>query len=224
MICPKCGLEQEERRDCRKCGIVFSKYFALFSSNQNAVPKGEVDLLAQEFPDLHQKLRELNARFVEIEFEKAERNRLRTDLRDLESRFQQNQDKLEAMINQIESRLASAPEAPGSNYDEQMRQILPKCEACENKTAKLVDSFSLTVNQLGDLWENTNRNSRQLSELQDQVAEIRKEVWEIKEQFAHFHQALNREEPKTINDDNIQAIRKNLDELGQFISSLSRRP
>jgi chromosome segregation ATPase len=222
MICPKCGLEQEERLDCRKCGIVFSKYFALYPSNQYPIPKGEVDLLAQEFPDLQQKLRELNARFVEIEFEKAERNRLRTDLRDLEIRFQQNQDKLEARINQIESRLVSTPDTP-FNIDEQVRQILPKCDACENRTAKLVDSFSLTVNQLGDLWENTNQNSRQLSELQDQVAEIRKEVWEIKEQFALFHQALNREEPQTINDDNLQAIRKNLDELGQFISSLSKR-
>jgi predicted ribosome quality control (RQC) complex YloA/Tae2 family protein len=195
----------------------------LYPSSKSTDEKSEQELLVQEFPDLQLKVRELHARFVEIEFEKAERTRLRADLKNLEQQLQRHQERTSAQLEQLEQRLSATPEVPGLNIDERIQQILPKCTACENKTTKLTENLSLTINQLGDLWEKTNHNSHQATELSGHVAVLQRELSEIKAMLNLFQQVPKSEEPQTIAEDDVRAIRKNLDELGQFISSLSRK-
>jgi hypothetical protein len=94
MICPKCGFEQEERLDCKECGIVFSKYQALFPPADEAGPADEDPQMKSEFHTLQIQVRELSSRMREAEFEKAERKKLRADLKELEERIQHNQEQV----------------------------------------------------------------------------------------------------------------------------------
>jgi len=95
--CPKCGFAQEERIDCRKCGVVFAKYYALHAADpaapadsaETAVP-GRVrteEPAMYESPELieiRQELQILQQRFKDFEFERAERKRLQNELRALD--------------------------------------------------------------------------------------------------------------------------------------------
>ena len=75
MICPKCGFDQEERLDCKECGIVFSKYNALFTASESSgTPEEEVSLKS-EIQDLQIQVRELSSRLIDVDFEKAERKK-----------------------------------------------------------------------------------------------------------------------------------------------------
>jgi hypothetical protein len=78
MICPKCGYAQEDRLDCKRCGIVFSKYCALVPTIKSAAANGleksiapgpsEQDLRAM-ISNLQLQVRELSARSAQVEFE-----------------------------------------------------------------------------------------------------------------------------------------------------------
>jgi len=114
--CPKCGHAQEERLDCRKCGVVFSKYYALHPpgrldiagvAEESSVKKPSEPDQATVISDLQQQVRELSARFAEIEFEKAERSQLRTDLKNLDRRLQDMLDRMALQLEQFESGLRS---------------------------------------------------------------------------------------------------------------------
>ena len=111
--CPKCGFAQEERLDCRKCGIVFSKYYALYPSGpqgedetgENAAAEDQKRTIAEatnsaELAQLHQSLRELQRRFNEIEFERAERVRLSGEI-------QTRDQKTDDLLQQISDRTAA---------------------------------------------------------------------------------------------------------------------
>ena len=109
MNCPKCGYEQEERLDCLRCGIVFSKYLALFpkgKAGEATEPKTR-PMAAEEVPDLEisqlsQQMRELSRRFNDIEFERAERTRLRGELRVLDQELQEKIAELGRRIEKME--------------------------------------------------------------------------------------------------------------------------
>ena len=105
MICPKCGFEQEERLDCIECGIVFSKYNALFQQSETSETVDENTMPNSELHELQLQVRELNSRLIDSEFEKTERKKLRSDVKNLEQQCLQNQEQSEARMQRIEDRL-----------------------------------------------------------------------------------------------------------------------
>ena len=225
MICPKCGLEQEERLDCKDCGIVFSKYNALFPSSESSESEdnSEGSLSKSEFQELRIQVRELNSHIIDAEFEKAERKKLRSDLKDLDRRIQDNQAQLDARMKRVEDALESLSKESGSKISQEILENLPKPEEIEHKTNQLSETLNSTVSQLTSLWEKTGQNSFQIKELRDQIIVLRNDVLAAKTQMENLINKQVDQEPKTIYEDEVQAIRKNLEELGQFIIGLNRR-
>jgi chromosome segregation ATPase len=224
MICPKCGLDQEERLDCKECGIVFSKYNALFSSSESSDSANEGTLKKSEFQELQLQVRELGSRLIEAEFEKVERKQLRSDLKNLEGQIRQNRSQAEARIQQIEERLESLGKESELRIAPEILENLPKPEEIEQKTAQLTNNLNSTIDQLTSLWEKTGQNSYQITDLRDQIIALRNVVLEMKDRMEGLQKNQVEEEPKTIYEDDVKAIRRNLDELGQFISELGKKP
>jgi ElaB/YqjD/DUF883 family membrane-anchored ribosome-binding protein len=281
MICPKCGLDQEERLDCKECGIVFSKYNALFSSSESQNSTGEETPTNSAFQELQLQVRELSSQRIDIEFEKAERKKIRMDQKNLEERilksrqqtedriqkleaglkssgteteeqflksrqqmedrlrklednlqyfgtvmeeqFLKNQQQMETSIRQLEGSLQNSGAETETKISPEILEILGKSVEMEQKTAKMTDNLNRTINQLTSLWEKTGQNSFQITELHDQLVALRNDFLEMKSRVEALHKAQTNDEPKTIVEDDVKAIRRNLDELGQFISSLGRR-
>jgi archaellum component FlaC len=93
--CPKCGFEQEERVDCMRCGIVFSKYYALHLLSRSIQPATESVTSPADpalpgsdaaMTEVRQTLRDLQRRLGDAEYDRAERGRLRKGLKELEER------------------------------------------------------------------------------------------------------------------------------------------
>lgn len=121
MICPKCGYSQEERLDCKKCGVVFSKYYALHpeaaqtSTQNDEAPAATAvaasnDLHPREIEEFREHLKDLNRVFNEFEFERAERNRIRGEIKVLDQKIQ---DLLKDFSERFEA--LSANDAPTSS-------------------------------------------------------------------------------------------------------------
>ena len=113
MNCPKCGYEQEQRLDCRKCGIVFSKYLALqsetaSSGSPSTAPENGGTVEVQE---LRQSIRDLTRKFSEVEFERVERSQIKGDLKLLDKKVQTSLDQLTFRLEELE-KLLSNPQAP----------------------------------------------------------------------------------------------------------------
>jgi len=116
--CPKCGFLQEERLDCKKCGVVFSKYFALHNQEQQLQSESrEVSSQQPQFtstepyhPDLvemRQSLKEIGRRLNETDFERAERVRMNGELRTLDQRIQALQAHFESTVAGFEEKAAA---------------------------------------------------------------------------------------------------------------------
>ena len=216
MNCPKCGFAQEQRLDCKKCGVVFSKYYALYPSTKPAMPDALEDSIEQELlererksaiADLQTQIRELSARFEEIEFEKAERNQLRTDFQNLERQLHET-------LDLTSSRL--------EGFETSLRSTIGEClEALEGKA----ESFGNEVNQLSPPDEKEDDNSRKISELQDQLSELRGQVREMQGLLEQLQQSRVNEKPKSMLGHDVHAIRENLDQLFRLINkSAEPRP
>jgi DNA repair exonuclease SbcCD ATPase subunit len=209
MNCPKCGFAQEQRLDCKKCGVVFSKYYALYPLTRPAAPNGLDDPIEQELlerghksaiADLQMQIRELNARFEEVEFEKVERNRLRTDLQNLEKQLHENLDLTSSRFEEFKKVLAAAEES---------------LETVERRAESLGDE----VNQLSPAGEKADDNSRKISELQDQLVELRDQVGEMQGLLEQLQQNRVAEEPQSTLEHDVHAIRENLDQLFRLMIS-----
>jgi len=110
VICPKCGYAQEERLDCMKCGIVFSKYYALYGSSRSSQPEAS-ELPLQGFAeegfygeagDPRQNTTDFQHLMNSLEFERVERNKIYTDLKILEKKIHSNQDEMESRLADLE--------------------------------------------------------------------------------------------------------------------------
>ncbi len=125
MICPKCGFEQEERLDCRKCGVVFSKFYALHAAGKaanaeaaEAVPTqqaGPEEVPSFELSEVRQHLKELSQKVGEIEFDRAERARMRSEIKALDQKLQESIKNLSEGLTQLEERL----EITSGHFDSQ---------------------------------------------------------------------------------------------------------
>lgn len=132
MICPKCGYSQEERLDCRKCGVVFSKYYALHTPARVVVSEApepvqpstpDVENLPAEIADLRQNFKELNRRFNEVEFERAERTRLRGEIRTLDQKLRDNLEQALERLNALEQRANNPPAPPADASPEDFQRL-----------------------------------------------------------------------------------------------------
>jgi uncharacterized protein YukE/archaellum component FlaC len=104
--CPKCGFVQEERLDCKKCGVVFAKYYAMYPPDGSSPvesaesfdmpPPSPVDPYQIELSEMRHSLRELTQRFNELDFERIERNRMRNEIRAVEQKLEEGLSRLEA--------------------------------------------------------------------------------------------------------------------------------
>jgi len=224
MICPKCGFDQEERLDCKECGIVFSKYNALFTSTESSDTPEEDVSLKSEIQDLQIQIRDLSSRLINVDFEKAERKKIRSELTDLNKQMDQNQTEIETRMRKIEEKLERSFQASASQITPELLENLPKSEEIEEKASELTDNLNRINDQLTSLWEKTGQNSYQITELCDQVTSLHDEILETRNQLESMETNQVDGEPKTIYEDDVKAIRKNLDELGQFISGLSKKP
>ncbi len=135
--CPKCGHVQEDRADCLKCGIVFAKFYALHAGEQSLPPDpvafhnypqaAPEEISPAEFALMRQTVRDLERRFNELEFERVERGRLRSDLRELDRKLQEKLDEVSAVQAAQESKvelLAQRPLGPSAaDFDELSRKI-----------------------------------------------------------------------------------------------------
>ncbi len=131
MNCPKCGYEQEERLDCLKCGVVFSKYMALQADGTGSQPGSAAvaeNSASVEILELRQSVRDLGRRFSEVEFERVERGQLRGELKVLDKKVQASLDQITHRLEDLE-KLLSTPQAPppvpdGARLAEVQREIV----------------------------------------------------------------------------------------------------
>ncbi len=226
--CPKCGHAQEERLDCRKCGVVFSKYYALYPSSRQDTANGADESSVKKPPeldqaaaisDLQQQVRELSARFADIEFEKAERGQLRADLKNLDHRLQDMLDRMALQLEQFEKRFKESPvQGPKQESGVHLPALLERLKQLEEK----LQSLGQITSQTSSLDEKTAAISQLISELQGQHSALREQVVEMKSQLELVRQAERTGESKTPLEDDVHAIRKNLDELRQLISTASK--
>jgi hypothetical protein len=215
MSCPKCGHKQESRLDCRRCGVVFSKYYTLFPSikSADASPLAEQD--GGWSGDIQIQLHELSARITEIEFEKAERNRLRTDLRSLEEQFQKNMEQTTGRLQQCESRCSEVfvPSSP-PDFHASFPEINERFERIEDLLINLDDMSR----QVLDLREKAEKNSKQILDLRTRHSAIGEEITSIKSQLDIILQAQKDQEPRTPIEQDLHAIRMHLEDFRQILS------
>jgi chromosome segregation ATPase len=126
--CPKCGFAQEDRVDCKKCGVVFAKYLAFHAQdptvpseipeslrNPTAIYEEPQNPESSDLGEIRQSLRDLQQRFKELEYERAERRHIRSEIRELEDKLQQGFIRIgerQETIEQHLSKIAGLPPTP----------------------------------------------------------------------------------------------------------------
>jgi hypothetical protein len=294
MNCPKCGYAQEKRLDCKKCGIVFSKYYAMYppahsadaaaAANSNSPDPSGQDVRAA-LTQIQSQIQVFSGRFAEVEFEKAERGQLRIDLKNLERQIRESIARMESRLMQTEKSLQNPPAPPTPPPQQPMpdTKLMAVTEKLERMEEKL-GSFDFATQSIVSLGEKNEANSRQVeeikgqltalqsetkeakgapelisqaqkqvsdlqnqfttlqnevkevksapelvsqaqkqvSDLQNQLTALQNEVKDIRVALDQVSQAQKEQEPRTPIEQDVHIIRKNMDELRQFLSSFSK--
>jgi chromosome segregation ATPase len=225
--CPKCGYAQEKRLDCKKCGIVFSKYYAIYSPAQSAdvaAPAANAsspDPSGQDFrsalTQMQSQIQTFSGRFAEVEFEKAERSQLRIDLKNLERQIRENIARMESRLVQTEKSLQNPPTPPSQPAAPDVR-IMALSEKLERIEEKL-GSFDFATQSIVTLGEKNEANSRQVGELKNQLAALQNEAKDAKSAPELFAQAQKQvsdlQNQLTSLQNEVKEIKTGLDEVVQ---------
>ena len=123
--CPKCGFEQEEREDCGKCGVVIAKYLALHTPESAAYSENQASSYSPimspnetgyptmaDITEMQNALCNLQQRFNELEFERAERRKFRGEFRSLEEKVKEALKQLSVGNEKIRLRVAGFESSP----------------------------------------------------------------------------------------------------------------
>jgi chromosome segregation ATPase len=143
MKCPKCGHSQEERLDCVRCGIVFAKYYAMYPQAADLPPENQetlfsphpapADALLAEVSELRQGVREIASRLTDVEFERAERNLLRGEIKSVEQKVNELAEDLKNRVSALEEYVSNpdptqVPESGPATAIEEMLERLAQIE------------------------------------------------------------------------------------------------
>jgi DNA repair exonuclease SbcCD ATPase subunit len=205
MNCPKCGYEQEERLDCVRCGIVFSKYLALFPKGKagEAMESRTRPMVAEDVPDLEisqisQQVRDLSRRFNDIEFERAERTRLRGEMKVFEQELHEKLGELGRRIEKIEAnRTGGVDLEPLVNRIELLEVGLRTpppaasvLKSLEEMNSRLTEMEITGKNASGELSSDGLATENQLEEFVSELGVLQSTVEEMKERFDGSHGAV----------------------------------
>ncbi len=230
LTCPKCGFTQEERLDCRKCGVVFSKYYAIYASGKSSAPNGSSAPLSPEpseqdqralVADIQLQIREISSKISEAEFEKAERNRIQKELKDLDKRLQSSLDGMTARLDQHEKRMDEIS-ATKPQQDSSANDLTPFEERLKRVEEKAIGVDRLN-HQFGDLVEKYGINVQQILELRDQWSVLQKDFQEAKAEMELLRKAQADAPPKPPVEEEIRtALGKYLDEFRQLLNPAAK--
>ncbi len=184
--CPKCGYLQEERPDCVRCGIVFSKYVALYSPEKSGVVDeqdvthvaypGPPEVPAAELSEIRQALRDVMRRLNDVEFERAERSLLRGEIRSLEQKWQKLFEDFKGRLQALES---GDPSSRLEQLQDELRQkeLVPFMERSEvtfqEVAARLKELGSQVTGQAYAVAERLRGLEGKIEEFAARVSEIK---------------------------------------------------
>jgi len=190
--CPKCGFIQEEGTDCKRCGVVFAKYLALHhepgtqpeiqepqaAGNGSSQQELAVPLLPQLL-EVQQNLKTLQQRFTELEFERAERRRIRSEIRALEDRLQELQAETSKHQEEIRSRvleLSALPPSPNVQDFDALKQEVQRIDALCLRTEqieRMVDSRAEAASRIDpEIMRLLPRLEGRLADVEDRVTAL----------------------------------------------------
>jgi chromosome segregation ATPase len=202
LICPKCGYEQEERLDCIKCGIVFNKYIAIHSTGKpNRVePNTFIQALegngeegtSTELADLRQGLRELQRRVGEVEFERAERNLIKGEMKALDQKIQAFMDSVNARLAGLDSQIDANPRIIASPTQEELEQHKKRVDdTITDNYRSLLESFSALETRIGSKEKEAAAHTASLVDsLEGRLSEIRDQAQQITQRIESTELAL----------------------------------
>ena len=200
MNCPKCGFTQEERADCKKCGVVFSKFYALHSQEpasiyelQNPIqaPAGSGEGYQSSEPadlaTVRQSLRDLQQRFNEIEFERAERRQIRSEIHVLDERLQEILGRIASRQEEIEQHIA---ELASFSANPSVRSFVDLAEKLRGFD---VESMSRRLENLEDQLKSLAEDAQEKHEsvTSDSLAALESRMKDIEGRVETLHESSN---------------------------------